>query len=81
MDDERKDLIDKLSDRDLGQAILLPALMLKHDDTRFLDDLTVETVAQTLNVPIFPVQEVKDLLNYCVREDWSEERKKAFLGN
>jgi putative radical SAM enzyme (TIGR03279 family) len=76
-----QDLIDKLSDRDLGQAILLPALMLKHDDTRFLDDLTVETVAQTLNVPIFPVQEVKDLLNYCVREDWSEERKKAFLGN
>ena len=76
-----QDLIDKLSDRDLGQAILLPALMLKHDDTRFLDDLTVETVAQTLNVPILPVQEVKDLLHYCVREDWSEERKKAFLGN
>jgi putative radical SAM enzyme (TIGR03279 family) len=73
-----QDLIDKLSDRDLGQAILLPALMLKHDDTRFLDDLTVETVAQTLNVPIFPVQEVKDLLNYCVREDWSEEREKVF---
>lgn len=74
-----QDLTDQLFGQDLGQGLLLPALMLKHDDTRFLDDLTVETVAHSLNVPIFPVQGVEDLLHYCVREDWSELRGKAFL--
>ena len=61
-----QDLLAGLSGRDLGEGILLPALMLKHDDTRFLDDLTVEEVSQKLNVPIFPVSGVEELVTKCI---------------
>ncbi len=62
-----QDLLAGLSGRDLGEGILLPALMLKHDDTRFLDDLTVEEVRQKLNVPIFPVNGVEKLIETCIQ--------------
>lgn len=51
---------------DLGDGILLPSLMLKHDDTCFLDDLTVEELAQTLGVPIFPVNGVSELIERAI---------------
>ncbi len=60
-----QDLIDGLKDKNLGQGILLPSLMLKHDDTKFLDDLTVEDVASALQVPIFTVKDIEELLDYC----------------
>ena len=52
----------------LGDAILLPSLMLKHDDTRFLDDMTVEEVSRQLKVPIFPVTGIEELLKTCTQE-------------
>ncbi|MFM7580598.1 MAG: DUF512 domain-containing protein, partial [Microcystaceae cyanobacterium] len=61
-----QDLIQKLSGRVLGDGILLPTLMLKHDDTRFLDDLTVEQVAQSLKTRIFCCQDIESLLAHCV---------------
>ena len=61
-----QDLIAKLAGRDLGDGILLPALMLKHDDTCFLDDLRVEDVAQQLGIPIYPIPDVESLLDRCV---------------
>lgn len=62
-----QDLIAKLAGRDLGDGILLPALMLKHDDTRFLDDLRVADVAQKLGTTIYPVADVASLLEHCVQ--------------
>jgi putative radical SAM enzyme (TIGR03279 family) len=62
-----QDLIDSLQNQDLGKGILLPSLMLKHDDTKFLDDLTLEDVAQALKTPIFPVKDVEELMNYCIQ--------------
>ena len=61
-----QDLIQTLSGRVLGDGILLPTLMLKHDDTCFLDDLTVEQVAQSLKTRIFCCQDIESLLAYCV---------------
>jgi putative radical SAM enzyme (TIGR03279 family) len=61
-----QDLIAKLSGRDLGDEILLPALMLKHDDTCFLDDLRVADVAKQLGVPICPIADVESLLERCI---------------
>ena len=61
-----QDLIAKLSGRELGDEILLPALMLKHDDTCFLDDLQVADVAQQLGVPICPIPDVESLLERCI---------------
>lgn len=62
-----QDLIDGLQNQDLGEAILLPSLMLKHDDTKFLDDLTVADVSQSLKIPIFPIKDVEELINYCIQ--------------
>lgn len=59
------DLIEHLRGRDLGDGILLPSLMLKHDDTRFLDDQTVEDVSRELGVPIFAVADVDELVQTC----------------
>ncbi len=61
-----QDLVVKLTGRDLGEGILLPALMLKHDDTCFLDDLQVADVAQQLLTTIYPVANVESLLERCV---------------
>ena len=60
-----EDLLAGLAGKDLGEGILLPALMLKHDETKFLDDMTVEEVSQQLNSPIFPVNGVEQLIEYC----------------
>jgi len=62
-----QDLIDVLQNQDLGEGILLPSLMLKHDDTKFLDDLTIEDVSQSLKIPIFPVKDVEELISYCIQ--------------
>jgi putative radical SAM enzyme (TIGR03279 family) len=57
-----QDLIKGLKGRDLGEGILLPSVMLKHDDTLFLDDLTVAEVASQLGVKIFPVMGIEELI-------------------
>lgn len=61
-----QDLITGLAGKDLGEGILLPSLMLKHDDTKFLDDLTVAEVSHKLGVEIFPVTGVEELLEKCI---------------
>jgi putative radical SAM enzyme (TIGR03279 family) len=62
-----QDILAGLSAQDLGDGILLPSLMLKHDDTKFLDDLTVANVSDRLARPIFPVSGVEELINQCLR--------------
>jgi hypothetical protein len=52
--------------RDLGEAVLLPSLMLKQGDTRFLDDLTVADVAAQLKTPILPVEGIEGLIQALV---------------
>ncbi len=47
-----KDVIDGLRGKELGDEILLPSIMLKHGESTFLDDITVEEVSKTLQIPI-----------------------------
>ena len=61
-----QDLINSLEREKLQKPILLPSLMLKHDETKFLDDLTVEEVSQKLKVPLIPVSGVEELMAQCV---------------
>ena len=63
-----EDLLTALPGRDLGEGILLPSLMLKDHDTRFLDDLTLETVSEKLAIPIIPVTGVSELIKTCLLE-------------
>ena len=60
------DLIDGLADQDLGDQLLLPSVMLRHDSPLFLDDLTVNHVAARLGVPILPVADAPDLVAACL---------------
>jgi NifB/MoaA-like Fe-S oxidoreductase len=41
--------------------------MLKHGDTCFLDDMTLEALAQQLAAPLLVVTDVENLLETCVR--------------
>ncbi|MEL6456698.1 MAG: TIGR03279 family radical SAM protein [Cyanobacteria bacterium J06621_15] len=61
------DLLLKLQGEDLGDGILLPSVMLKHGELVFLDDMTVEEVANSLNTEIYPVANVEELIEVCIR--------------
>lgn len=62
-----QDLVQGLQGRELGDGILLPSLMLKHDERRFLDDMTVEEVAQQLGTEIWEVDDIEELIDLCSR--------------
>lgn len=68
-----QDLIAKLVDRDLGDGILLPTVMLKHDEAKFLDDRTVAEVAIALDCPIFKVENTQKLIEYCTSTNHQQE--------
>ena len=57
-----QDLLAGLQGRDLGDGILLPSVMLKEGDSVFLDDITLEEVAEKLKTCIFPVMGVEKLI-------------------
>lgn len=57
-----QDLLAGLQGRDLGDGILLPSVMLKQGDTVFLDDMTLEEVAEKLETCIWPVMGVEELI-------------------
>ncbi len=56
------DLLHQLPGRDLGDRILIPSVMLKHDEAKFLDDVTIGEIAEKLRVPLIPVNGITDFL-------------------
>ncbi len=61
-----QDLLDGLAGKELGSGVLLPTVMLKHDDTRFLDDMTVAELSSQLGVSLFPVNGIEELIATCI---------------
>ena len=65
------DLLTGLSHRPLGEALLVPTVMLKPSDsgqleeTLFLDDMSVATVSQNLGCPIIPIEDSDSLVKVC----------------
>ncbi len=59
------DIVSKLNNKNNGDAILLPSIMLKDHDTVFLDDMTVEEVSTCLKIPIIIVDSISDLIKNC----------------
>jgi NifB/MoaA-like Fe-S oxidoreductase len=61
------DILHSLQNKNLGDGLLVPKLMLKHDTAQFLDDMTLEQVAEALNCPVYPVGGgPKDLIQACL---------------
>jgi putative radical SAM enzyme (TIGR03279 family) len=56
------DLLHQLPGRDLGDRILIPSVMLKHDEAKFLDDVTIGEIAEKLQVPLVPVSGIHEFL-------------------
>ena len=60
-----EDLLHHLADKSIRGEILLPTVMLKHDEEKFLDDMTVQEVEEKLAIKIHPVKDIKHLMNFC----------------
>ena len=52
-----QDLLAQLKGKNLGTRVLLPQNTLRHGETVFLDDMTVEELSQGLGVPVIPVEQ------------------------
>ena len=61
-----QDLLEALLGRDLGDGILLPSVMLKQGEPRFLDDMTLEQLASLLKTRILPVSGVEELISAAI---------------
>jgi putative radical SAM enzyme (TIGR03279 family) len=61
-----QDLLEALQGRDLGNGILLPSVMLKQGEPRFLDDMTVEQLASLLKTRILQVSGVEELISAAI---------------
>lgn len=63
-----QDLMKKLQGENLGEGIILPSVMLKYGEEKFLDDTTVSEVSKALNIPIYTVNGVEELMQTCIQE-------------
>jgi NifB/MoaA-like Fe-S oxidoreductase len=61
-----QDLLQALQGLDLGDGILLPSVMLKQGEPRFLDDMTLFELASVLKTEIFPVSGVEELISMAI---------------
>ena len=57
-----QDLIDGLSEEDLGEELLLPSVMLRQGQPVFLDDMTLTQLREVLPVPIRVVHGAADIV-------------------
>ncbi|MEG1778904.1 MAG: DUF512 domain-containing protein, partial [Oscillospiraceae bacterium] len=51
-----QDLLANLMDKPLGDKLILPSCMLRHEQDRFLDDITLTEIKEKLNIPIQVVE-------------------------
>ena len=58
-----QDVIYGLKNKELGDQLLLPSIMLKNNDLIFLDDITIEEVQNELQVPISVIFEPQDFVD------------------
>ncbi|MDD2955485.1 MAG: DUF512 domain-containing protein [Oscillospiraceae bacterium] len=50
-----RDIIRQLQKRELGEALYIPGVMLRHEQDKFLDDLTIPDLERELGVPVHTV--------------------------
>ena len=61
-----EDLIDGLKDKDLGECIFIPSIMLKINTDIFLDDKNISEVENHLNTKIHVLDDTNDIINNLI---------------
>ena len=61
-----EDLIIGLKDKDLGEGIYIPSMMLKMNSDLFLDDKNIKEVEKELNTHIHVVYEANDIITILI---------------
>ncbi|WP_330204023.1 TIGR03279 family radical SAM protein [Cyanobacterium sp. Dongsha4] len=61
-----QDLLYHLEKESINKPILLPSLMLKHDEKKFLDDMTIEELEQKLTTKIYTVKDINQLIDIAI---------------
>ncbi len=61
-----EDLIYGLRNKDLGEGIFIPSMMLKHNTNLFLDDKNINEVAEKLNTKIHVLDDADDIINNLI---------------
>ena len=63
-----QDLIDGLQGQELGDVLLLPAVLLRQGQPVFLDDLSLEMVEQRLGIPLQVVGGAAEVVAACLQQ-------------
>ena len=63
-----EDLINGLQNKDLGEAIYIPSIMLKLNTDLFLDDKKITDVENKLNTKIHVLEESNDIIDTLIRK-------------
>ena len=71
-----RDIINELKDKELGDALILPDVMLRHETDKFLDDKTVSDIEAALNIRIIIASASGDGLFSAVQELTQEKEEK-----
>jgi putative radical SAM enzyme (TIGR03279 family) len=61
-----KDIVTALEGRDRGQALILPAVMVRQPEQVFLDGMTVQELSARLDCPVFVVDGPAGLVEVCL---------------
>ena len=61
-----EDLIYGLKNRDLGDAVYIPSIMLKLNTDLFLDDKNIKEVEDQLNTKIHVLDDSNDIINTLI---------------
>jgi len=61
-----EDLICGLKNKDLGEAIYIPSIMLKHNTDLFLDDKNIQEVENQLNTKIHVLDDSNDIISTLI---------------
>lgn len=70
-----RDIISELKDRELGQVLLIPEVMLKEGEGCFLDNLTPDAIKQELGVEVMPFEPTPSGLYAILRKCTKKTRR------
>jgi putative radical SAM enzyme (TIGR03279 family) len=60
------DLLSGLAQKELGQVVFIPAVMLREGTDLFLDDISLRELASKLEVQIVPVNHLSEIRSYLI---------------